>query len=147
MEYSKVSKEIFDPVKTNKKLFEEVFKEKLSEIFPSSIKDGEVDFKSLLAELGEYVDSNERFELAWAGKTDAKRVANKDIVAKTLKYIPEDSKNADFTENLYIEGDNLEVLKLLRNSYYNKIKIIYIDPPYNTGNDFIYNLNSLPELA
>ena len=81
MEYSKVSKEIFDPVNANKKIFEEVFKDKLSEIFPSSIKDGEVDFKALLAELGEYVDSNERFELTWAGKNDAKRVANKDIVA------------------------------------------------------------------
>ena len=56
-----------------------------------------------------------------------------------MKFIPEDSKNADTTENLYIEGDNLEVLKLLRQNYYGAIKMIYIDPPYNTGNDFIYN--------
>ena len=84
------------------------------------------------------MDSNERYELTWAGKNNAKRVANMDIVARTLKYIPEDSKNANTTENLYIEGENLEVLKLLRNSYYNKIKMIYIDPPYNTGNDFVY---------
>lgn len=139
MEYSKIPKEIFDPVKENKEKFAAIFSEDIAQLFPSSVRDGEVDFKALLAELGEYVDSNERFELTWAGKTDAKRVANKDIVARTLKYVQEDSKNVDTTENLYIEGDNLEVLKLLRNSYYNKIKMIYIDPPYNTGNDFIYN--------
>ncbi|OCZ51088.1 site-specific DNA-methyltransferase [Dehalobacter sp. TeCB1] len=139
MEYSKVSKEIFDPIKANRMLFQDSLKDRLSEIFPSSIKDGEVDFKALLEELGEYVDSNERYELSWAGKADAKKKANEEIVGRTLKYIPEDSKNTDTTENIYIEGDNLEVLKLLRNSYYNKIKMIYIDPPYNTGNDFIYN--------
>lgn len=138
MENNKISKEIFDPVKENKKKFADSFGEKLAEVFPSAVKDGEVDFKALLVELGEYVDSSERYELTWAGKAEAKRIANTDIVARTLNYIPEDSKNADTTENLYIEGDNLEVLKLLRNSYYNKIKMIYIDPPYNTGKDFIY---------
>lgn len=137
-EHNKIPKEIFDPVRENKKKFADLFGEKIEEVFPSAVKDGEVDFKALLAELGEYVDSNERYELTWAGKAEAKRIANTDIVAKTLKYIPEDSKDADTTENLYIEGDNLEVLKLLRNSYYNKIKMIYIDPPYNTGNDFVY---------
>lgn len=138
MENNKISKELFDPVKENKKKFADSFGEKLAEVFPSAVKDGEVDFKALLAELGEYVDSSERYELTWAGKVEAKRIANTDVVAKTLKYIPEDSKDMDTTENLYIEGDNLEVLKLLRNSYYNKIKMIYIDPPYNTGNDLIY---------
>ena len=77
--------------------------------------------------------------LTWAGKKNAKRIAQEDIVGRTLKFIPEDSKNADTTENLYIEGDNLEVLKLLRQNYYGAIKMIYIDPPYNTGNDFVYN--------
>lgn len=77
--------------------------------------------------------------MTWAGKKNAKKIAQEDIIGKTLKFIPEDSKNADTTENLYIEGDNLEVLKMLRQNYYGAIKMIYIDPPYNTGNDFIYN--------
>lgn len=72
-------------------------------------------------------------------KKNAKRIAQEDVIGRTLKFIPEDSKEADTTENLYIEGDNLEVLKLLRQNYYGAIKMIYIDPPYNTGNDFIYN--------
>lgn len=145
MEYNRVSKEIFEPVKENKKIFEENFKDKLSEIFPSCVKDGQVDFKALIEELGKYVDTKERYELTWAGKQNAKKKANEDIVGRTLKYIPEDSKNPEATENLYIEGDNLEVLKLLRYSYYNKIKVIYIDPPYNTGNDFVYNDNFVQE--
>lgn len=139
MDFKKVSKEIFEPVKENKKTFEKNFKDKLSEIFPSTVKDGQVDFKALLEELGEYVDTKERYELTWSGKQNAKKKANEDIVGRTLKYVPEDSKNPETTENLYIEGDNLEVLKLLINSYYNKIKMIYIDPPYNTGKDFVYN--------
>lgn len=72
-------------------------------------------------------------------KKNAKRIAQEDVIGRTLKFIPEDSKEADTTENLYIEGDNLEVLKLFRQNYYGAIKMIYIDPPYNTGNDFIYN--------
>lgn len=138
MEYTKVPKEIFDPIKTNKAKFQEKFGEQLAELFPAAVKDGVVDFSSLLAELGQYVDAEERYELNWAGKSQAKRIANVDIIGKTLKYIPEDSKHPENTENVYIEGDNLEVLKLLRNSYYNRIKMIYIDPPYNTGNDFVY---------
>lgn len=141
MEYSKVSKEIFDPIKMNKAKFQEKFGDQLAELFPSAVKDGVVDFASLLAELGQYVDAEERYELNWAGKTEAKRVANSDILGRTLKYVPEDSKNPDTTQNLYIEGDNLEVLKLLRASYYNQVKMIYIDPPYNTGSDFIYKDN------
>lgn len=138
MEYTKVSKDIFDPIKANKAKFEEKFGEQLAELFPSAVKDGVVDFASLLSELGQYFDSDERYELNWAGKADAKRIANSDVVGKTLKFVPEDSKNPETTQNLYIEGDNLEVLQLLRNNYYNSIKMIYIDPPYNTGNDFIY---------
>ncbi|KAB2953467.1 site-specific DNA-methyltransferase [Heliorestis acidaminivorans] len=134
MEFPKVSKEIFNPINENVK--------KLAELFPSVVKDGQVDIEALKAELGQFESASdklsERYELGWAGKEEAKKLANQDVVGRTLKYIPEDSKDPETTENLYIEGDNLEVLKLLRNSYYNKVKMIYIDPPYNTGKDFIY---------
>lgn len=132
MDYKKVPQQINDVVGDNVK--------KLAQLFPSAVKDGEVDFEALKEELGLFTEVGaEKYELTWAGKADAKRIAREDIVGKTLKYIPEDSKDADTTENLYIEGDNLEVLKLLRQNYYGAIKMIYIDPPYNTGNDFIYN--------
>ena len=134
MEFGKVRKQIFNPVSENVK--------KLAELFPSAVKDGQVDIEALKSELGEFEAASEklseRYELGWAGKENAKRYASTDIIGRTLKYVPEESKNPETTENLYIEGDNLEVLKLLRNSYYNKIKMIYIDPPYNTGNDFVY---------
>ncbi|MCQ2011180.1 site-specific DNA-methyltransferase [Sporolactobacillus sp. STSJ-5] len=135
MNFEKIHKGIFDPINENIK--------KLAELFPDAVKDGQVDFKALKSELGQFepVSDNlsERYELGWAGKEAAKKNSATDVVGRTLKYVPEDSKNPDTTENLYIEGDNLEVLKLLRNSYYNKVKMIYIDPPYNTGNDFVYN--------
>ena len=83
------------------------------------------------------VDGDEAYEFTWVGKKASIVEANKPI-RKTLRPCPEESKNWDTTENLYIEGDNLEVLKLLQESYLNKVKMIYIDPPYNTGNDFIY---------
>ena len=83
------------------------------------------------------VDGDERYEFTWVGKKAAIVEANKPI-RKTLRPCMEESKNWDTTENLYIEGDNLEVLKLLQESYLGKVKMIYIDPPYNTGNDFIY---------
>ncbi len=83
------------------------------------------------------VDGDERYEFTWVGKKASIVEANKPI-RKTLRPCPEESKNWDTTENLYIEGDNLEVLKLLQESYLGKVKMIYIDPPYNTGNDFIY---------
>ena len=132
MDYKKVPQQINDVVGDNVK--------KLAQLFPSAVKDGEVDFEALKEELGSFTEVGaEKYELTWAGKADAKRIAREDIIGKTLKYIPEDSKDADTTENLYIEGDNLEVLKLLRQNYYGAVKMIYIDPPYNTGNDFIYN--------
>lgn len=113
---------------------------KLAQLFPSAVKDGEVDFEALKEELGQYEEvGSEKYELTWAGKKNAKRIAQEDVIGRTLKFIPEDSKDANTTENLYIEGDNLEVLKLLRQNYYGAIKMIYIDPPYNTGNDFVYN--------
>jgi len=128
---NKVTKNIFNPINENIK--------KLESLFPGVVKDGQVDFEALKQELGQFKEvGKEKYELTWPGKTKAKQLANTDIVGRTLKYVPEDSKNPETTENLYIEGDNLEVLKLLRNSYYGKIKMIYIDPPYNTGNDFIY---------
>lgn len=132
MEDTKVTQQINDIVGDNIK--------KLAQLFPSAVKDGEVDFDALKEELGQFTEvGTEKYELTWAGKKKAKKFAQEDIVGKTLKFIPEDSKNPDTTENLYIEGDNLEVLKLLRQNYYGEIKMIYIDPPYNTGNDFVYN--------
>ena len=83
------------------------------------------------------VDGDECYEFTWVGKKAAIVEANKPI-RKTLRPCPEESKDWNTTENLYIEGDNLEVLKLLQESYLGKVKMIYIDPPYNTGNDFIY---------
>ena len=83
------------------------------------------------------VDGDEAYEFTWVGKKANIVEANKPL-RKTLRPCPEESKNWDDTENLYIEGDNLEVLKLLQESYLGKVKMIYIDPPYNTGNDFIY---------
>lgn len=129
---NKVPQQINDIVGDNVK--------KLAQLFPSAVKDGEVDFEALKEELGQYEEvGSEKYELTWAGKKNAKKIAQEDVIGRTLKFIPEDSKEADTTENLYIEGDNLEVLKLLRQNYYGAIKMIYIDPPYNTGNDFVYN--------
>ena len=134
MGYGKVQQEINNIVGDNVK--------KLEQLFPSAVKDGEVDFELLKEELGEFTEVGaEKYELTWAGKKNAKKIAQEDVIGKTLKYIPEDSKDAETTENLYIEGDNLEVLKLLRQNYYGAIKMIYIDPPYNTGKDFVYNDN------
>lgn len=127
-----LKQEIFNSVNENVKALEN--------LFPSVVKDGQVDFEALKEELGQFEEvDKEKYELTWSGKQNAKKQAQQDILGKTLKYIPEDSKNPETTENLYIEGDNLEVLKLLRQNYYGSIKMIYIDPPYNTGNDFIYN--------
>lgn len=115
---------------------------KLAQIFPSVVKDGEVDFDALKTELGQYTEAtNEKFDFTWAGKQNAKKIAQEDVQGRTLKFIKSDSKDIDTTENVYVEGDNLEVLKLLRQNYYSAVKMIYIDPPYNTGSDFIYNDN------
>ena len=98
-----------------------------------------INFKMLRQMLfDDIVEGDENYEFTWVGKKAAIVEANKPI-KKTLRPYPNESINWDTTENLYIEGDNLEVLKLLQESYLNKIKMIYIDPPYNTGNDFIYN--------
>ena len=140
IKFEKVPEGIFDKVKTNKEEFVEKFIDELEELFPDTVKDGKVDFQALLERFGEYEDKDEKYELTWVGKDKARQESFEDIVGRTLKYIEEDSKNPETTENLYIEGDNLEVLKLLRKSYYGKIKMIYIDPPYNRrkGDDLIY---------
>ena len=111
---------------------------KLREIFPDIFNEDKVDFDKLKMDLGQYIDDfPERYNFTWPGKTQAIKESQKQS-SGTLRPCREESKNWDTTQNLYIEGDNLEVLKLLQKGYYNKIKCIYIDPPYNTGNDFIY---------
>lgn len=132
MENNKIKKEINDVVNDNLKALEQ--------LFPSAVKDGQLDIKALKEELGDFEEvTTEKYELNWSGKQKAKKMVQQGIGNKTLKFVEKDSKNTDTTENIYIEGDNLEVLKLLRQNYYNSIKMIYIDPPYNTGNDFVYN--------
>lgn len=114
----------------------------LQKLFPSVIKDGQLDLEALKEEIGNFEEvKEEKYDFTWAGKQEAKKKAQETIVARTLNLIEKDSVNPDNTENLYIEGDNLEVLKLLRQNYRGAIKMIYIDPPYNTGNDFVYKDN------
>ena len=121
---------------------------KIEKLFPNCITEGQdengkltklVDFDLLKQELSkDIVEGNdERYTLNWAGKKQAILTANSPINA-TLRPCREESVDFDSTKNLYIEGDNLDVLKLLRETYLNKVKMIYIDPPYNTGNDFVY---------
>lgn len=115
--------------------------EKLRGIFPEVFCEDKVDFEKLQEVLGNYIeDKEERYRFEWNGKSQAIRIAQTQS-SGTLRPCKEESKNWDTTQNLYIEGDNLEVLKLLQKSYQNKIKMIYIDPPYNTGNDFVYKDN------
>jgi len=110
----------------------------LRDAAPQIFGEGRVDFAKLQAALGEHIETNpERYGLTWAGKRDAFRNVQVPSVA-TLRPQPEESVNWDSSENLIIEGDNLEVLKLLQKPYHGKVKMIYIDPPYNTGNEFIY---------
>jgi adenine-specific DNA-methyltransferase len=111
---------------------------KLKGIFPEVFREGKIDFDALKTTLGDVVDeSNEKYEMNWAGKKNCFRAIQSPSIA-TLKPVRDESVDFDNTENLYIEGDNLEVLKLLQKSYYGKVKMIYIDPPYNTGKDFVY---------
>jgi adenine-specific DNA-methyltransferase len=118
--------------------------EKLAALFPNCVTESaegkSIDFDLLKQELSHAVveGNKERYRLEWPGKKEAIVTANLPTT-KTLRPIREDSVDFDNTENLYIEGDNLEVLKILQESYFGKIKMIYIDPPYNTGNDFVYN--------
>ena len=121
---------------------------KIAEMFPNCVTEGRdesghmkkaINFEMLKQMLSDSViDGDEAYEFTWVGKKESIVEANRPI-RKTLRPCKEESVNWDSTENLYIEGDNLEVLKLLQESYLGKVKMIYIDPPYNTGNDFIYN--------
>jgi adenine-specific DNA-methyltransferase len=123
--------------------------EKLASLFPNCVveaKDADgkltrkIDFDQLRQELSDKIveGPTERYRLDWPGKREALLTANAPI-AKTLRPCREESVNFDTTQNLYIEGDNLDALKLLQETYLGKVKMIYIDPPYNTGNDFIYD--------
>lgn len=122
--------------------------EKLAELFPGCVTEAQggdgklrkaIDFDLLKQELSRHIveGPQERYQLNWPGKREALLTANAPI-AKTLRPCREESVNFDTTENLFIEGDNLDALKLLQETYLGKVKMIYIDPPYNTGNDFIY---------
>ncbi len=115
-------------------------KEKLKELFPECIIENEIDFDKLKQVLSPDIldKTKEKYQLTWPGKKEAIVLINSKTKNTLLPSIKK-SVNFDNTENIYIEGDNLEVLKILQESYLNKIKCIYIDPPYNTGNDFIYN--------
>lgn len=116
----------------------EELKRSLGDAFPEVFSEGTIDFDQLKRVLGEWVEpGKERFGLNWPGKAECMKIIQQPSVA-TLKPVRDESVNFDETENLFIEGDNLEVLKLLQKSYFGKIKMIYIDPPYNTGNEFIY---------
>ncbi len=135
-ELPKVPQKLYNPISENLR--------KLAALFPSAVKDGELDIKALREELGNFAEiqpGDEKYELNWAGKQAAKKKAVEPLLGKTLKYVEEESKNPETTENIYIEGDSLEALKLLRQNYYGAIKMIYIDPPYNTGKDFVYKDN------
>ena len=124
-----------DPIEANRM--------QLRDLFPEAFTEGKVDFDVLRQLLGDDVDAGEErygmnwYGMNWHGKRAARQLALTPSVG-TLRPCPEESVNWDTTRNLMIEGDNLEVLKLLQKSYYGKVKLIYIDPPYNTGNDYIY---------
>ena len=112
--------------------------EKIKELFPEVVTEGRIDFDKLRLILGDEVDESvEKYQFTWNGKSQTIKLAQKPSTG-TLRPAKEESKDWDTTENLYIEGDNLEVLKQLQKTYFGKIKMIYIDPPYNTGGDFVY---------
>ena len=112
--------------------------EKLKTVFPECFSEGKLDIDKLLSLCGEYIEDDfEKYKFEWKGKAECLHLAQKRSTG-TLRPCREESVNFDDTNNVYIEGDNLEVLKLLQTAYYNKVKMIYIDPPYNTGNDFVY---------
>ena len=112
--------------------------DKLRMAFPECFSEGKLDVDKLLSLCGEYVSNDfEKYRFEWKGKAECLKLAQKRSTG-TLRPCPEESVAWDTTQNLYIEGDNLEVLKLLQTAYFRKVKMIYIDPPYNTGNDFVY---------
>lgn len=135
-----------DPLSVSKDIVGENI-DKLKELFPEVLTEGKIDFKVLKQILGEEVEEEEEYyKFTWAGKSKARQEAHKPSTG-TLRPCKEDSVDWDKTKNLYIEGDNLEVLKLMQKSYAKKVKMIYIDPPYNTGKDFVYKDNYKDNLA
>ena len=117
---------------------EQTEKEKLKAVFPQCFAEGKLDIDKLLSLCGEYIDNDfEKYKFEWHGKAESLRLAQKRSTG-TLRPCPEESVHFDDTQKLYIEGANLEVLNLLKTSYSRMEKMIYIDPPYNTGNDFVY---------
>lgn len=132
MEFPKVSETIFDSKQENI--------QKLAQLFPDVVKDGQLDIKALQEALGDFEEvGTEKFEINWPGKRKAKEVGHEDLQGKTLNFKESYSVNSVDTRNIYIEGDNLDVLKILRHNYYQSINVIYIDPPYNKGIDYIYS--------
>ena len=121
--------------------------DKLRTVFPECFAEGKLDVDKLLALCGEYISNDfEKYRFEWKGKADCLKLAQKRS-GGTLRPCAEESVGWDSTQNLYIEGDNLEVLKLLQTTYFRKIKMIYIDPPYNTGHDFVYEDDFADPLA
>ncbi len=116
--------------------------DQLRQVLPEAFADGKVDFDTLRDLLDPHLEDGgpdkEHFGLTWPGKRQARRLASQPSKG-TLVPVPGEGVDEDTTRNLFIEGDNLEVLKLLQKSYAGRVKLIYIDPPYNTGNDFIYD--------
>src|SRR3989338_10785582 len=115
--------------------------EKLAElhrVLPEAFSENKIDWEKLRTVLGEKIDERiEKFSFTWAGKTSS--IRNVLIPSKaTLRPVKDESVKFDASENLFIEGDNLEVIKLLQKAYFEQVKMIYIDPPYNTGSDFVY---------
>ncbi|MDR9443289.1 MAG: DNA methyltransferase, partial [Schleiferiaceae bacterium] len=126
-----------DPAAQSKDLLQENI-DNLKTLFPEVVAEGKIDFEVLRDILGDEVETeDEYYRFTWAGKSQARREAHKPSRG-TLRPAKDESVNWNHTQNLYLEGDNLEVLKLLQKSYAGKVKMIYIDPPYNTGKDFVY---------
>lgn len=119
----------------------------IEDLFPEVVRDGKIDFEALRRSLGDWIDAgSERFGLTWPGKAECMRVIQEPSIG-ALVPMHDESVDWDTTQNVIIEGENLEVLKLLQKAYYGKVKLIYIDPPYNTGREFIYPDNFHEGLA
>ncbi|MFT9022294.1 site-specific DNA-methyltransferase [Lentilactobacillus hilgardii] len=134
-----MSEQKFNPATPN---FRTEAATKIAQLFPEVVADGQIDFDALQEALSpdlELTGGEEKYEFTWRGKRDAKRIADVPARDTTLVANKDKSKNWDSTQNVYIEGDNLEVLKLLQKAYKERVKLIYLDPPYNTGKDFVYH--------
>lgn len=112
---------------------------KLAQIFPNAVKDGAVSFEALKEELGYENICREKYGLMWDGKEEVMKKSLEGITGKTLKYVQGDGVDVWNTGNVYVEGGNLDALKLLSRSYCGKVGLIYIDPPYNTGSGLVYS--------